>query len=306
MTPRKITIGSRGSDLALWQAHHIKQQLEILGAEVQIAIIKTKGDHIQHLSFDKIEGKGFFTKELEEALLAGQIDLAVHSYKDLETTQPDGLAIAAVSERANPADVLLIHPSAADTQSLWGLRKGAITGTSSARRKMQLTLHRPDLQIEDIRGNVPTRIDKLRQGHYQAIVLAMAGIERLQLELSDLVLHPFDPYQYVPAPAQGVLACQIRSNDDGLAAFMAPIHHPDVAACVHAERRVLNLFKGGCQLPLGAYCTRHGNELHLRAIVAEDGYSAPTQVALSGTDPERLALQAVDALKKKSASHTSS
>src|SRR5690606_21809976 len=161
MLNKTIIIGSRGSDLALWQANFVKGQLEELGCEVEIKIIKTKGDRIQDLSFDKIEGKGFFTKELEACLLSNEIDLAVHSLKDLETTSPVGLQIAAVSERESPNDVLLIKPESVDKSSTLSLKKGAIVATSSARRKAWLMELRPDLSIVDMRGNVPTRIGKL-------------------------------------------------------------------------------------------------------------------------------------------------
>ena len=158
-----IRIGSRGSDLALWQAHNVKTKLENLGCEVSIEIIQTKGDLIQDLSFDKLEGKGFFTKELELALLQGRIDLAVHSHKDLETNPPHGLVIGAVSQREDPAELLLIHPTAFDAAMPWNLKKGGLIGTSSARRKSQVLAHRSDLKIADLRGNVPTRIEKLRR-----------------------------------------------------------------------------------------------------------------------------------------------
>ncbi len=299
MTKLKITIGSRGSDLALWQANHIRTRLEAEGAEVNITIIKTKGDRIQHLSFDKIEGKGFFTKELEDALLAGHIDLAVHSFKDLETNQPEGLEIAAVSERADPADVLLIKKTAVASGEPWNLAQNARVGTSSSRRKMQLNLLRPDLDILDIRGNVPTRIEKLRSGNYDAIVLAKAGLDRLSLDVSDLHVFRFDPTQFIPAPAQGVLACQIRRSNKALAQFLSPLNNHEEAAQVSAERRVLNLFKGGCQLPLGAYCTRENGIYVLRAIVADTYGEKPSRAILKSESLLELPEKVVDLLKKK-------
>ena len=210
---KPIKIGTRGSDLALWQANFVREELEKRGHEVEITIIKTQGDKIQHLSFDKMEGKGFFTKEIEASLLNEDVDLAVHSHKDLETNQPEGLEIAAVSSRANPCELLLIRQSAHEEQALWGLKKDAIVGTSSARRKSQLLALRPDVQIKDLRGNVPTRVNKLKSGEYDAILLAKAGVLRLKLELEDLVGIDLTPDEFVPAPAQGVLALQIRSND---------------------------------------------------------------------------------------------
>lgn len=258
---QKIRIGSRGSDLALWQANTVKRQLEELGAEVTITIITTQGDSIQNLSFDKLEGKGFFTKEIEQALLDNSIDLAVHSHKDLETTPPAGLIIAAVSDRENPADVLLIHPNAADESQPWGLKQNAVVGTSSARRKSQVIGFRPDAEIRDLRGNVPTRLNKLVQGDYDAILLAKAGLERLKLDLQGMIELVLDPEEFVPAPAQGVLALQIREEDQSLFEFLQAINSSAVQSKIELERTVLNRMDGGCQLPLGVYCPEEGRLL---------------------------------------------
>jgi hydroxymethylbilane synthase len=251
---KKITIGSRGSDLALWQANHVKRQLEDLGHEVEIKVIITQGDAIQNLSFDKLEGKGFFTKEIEIALLDKSIDLAVHSHKDLETNPPAGLIIAAVSEREDPSELLLIKNESVDKNQKWNLKSAAIIGTSSARRKSQINLYRSDLQINDLRGNVPTRIQKLRDGQYDAILLAKAGVDRLQLDLSEFHVEVLNPTEFVPAPAQGVLGLQIREDDAEMKEIMAHLNHVDVAKKIGVERKVLNLMEGGCQLPLGVYC----------------------------------------------------
>ncbi len=248
-----IRIGTRGSDLALWQAHFVKAQLEALDCEVVIQIIITQGDRIQDLSFDKLEGKGFFTKEIEAALLNNEIDLAVHSHKDLETTQPEGLCIGAVSYREDPSELLLMRKAAQDPNQLWGLQLGATIGTSSARRKSIIKALRPDLQIEELRGNVPTRIDKLRNGQYDAILLANAGVSRLQLDTSDLHTVVLDPTVFIPAPAQGVLGLQIRQNDSTTQAIVGQLNHSEVAAQIALERGVLQQLQGGCQLPLGVY-----------------------------------------------------
>lgn len=249
-----IRIGSRGSDLALWQANHVKHQLEKLGCSVDITIITTQGDAIQHLSFDKLEGKGFFTKEIEQALLDNTIDLAVHSHKDLETNQPEGLKIACVSEREDPADLLLIAKGSVDTSKVWNLKENAIVGTSSARRKSQVLRFRDDVQIRDLRGNVPTRIQKLRDNQYDAILLAKAGVDRLEIDLSEFEVFVMDPTEFVPAPAQGVLALQIRESDTALFETLQKMNHPEVQKRIAVERKVLNLMQGGCQLPLGVYC----------------------------------------------------
>jgi hydroxymethylbilane synthase len=251
---KKIIIGSRGSDLALWQAYHVKAELEKLGCEVELNIIKTQGDIIQHLSFDKMEGKGFFTKEIEAALLDKSIDLAVHSHKDLETNPPAGLIIAAVSEREDPSDLLLVRKEVAVENRQWKLPEGAIVGTSSARRKSQVMRFRPDVELKDLRGNVPTRIQKLREGNYDAILLAKAGVSRLKIDLSEFEVITLDPTEFVPAPAQGVLGLQIREEDTELAELLQALNSPIVSKRIAVERRVLNQMDGGCQLPLGVYC----------------------------------------------------
>jgi hydroxymethylbilane synthase len=262
---RKIILGSRGSDLALWQANFAKTQLEELGHTVEIIIIKTKGDQIQHLSFDKIEGKGFFTKELEEALLDGTIDLAVHSHKDLPTNFPEGLTIAAVSYREDCSESILISPEALNLNENLGLKKGATVGTSSARRKSQLLNIRPDLIIKDLRGNVPTRINKLREKQYDAIVLASAGLNRLNIDLEDIERKIIPPTTFIPAPAQGVLAFQIRESDEDMREIILQINDASVAKSIAVERKVLNRMDGGCLLPLGVFCLAEENRFKVWA-----------------------------------------
>ena len=250
-TPHLI-IGTRGSDLALWQAHHVRDLIQAAGGTAEIKVLSTQGDREQVQAFEKLEGKGFFTKEIEEALLAGDIDVAVHSHKDLETRQPAGLVIAAVPSRASQRDVLLVHPSAHTVAPWLPLGQGATVGTSSVRRRDQLRLLRPDLNIQALRGNVPTRIGKLREGHYDAIVLAEAGVSRLELDLSDLHCHSLEPQRFVPAPAQGALALQMRSNDPRTS-FIAGLAHAEAGLEVESERTVLRALDGGCQLPFGAH-----------------------------------------------------
>lgn len=292
---KHVIIGSRGSDLALWQAHFVESELKRLGCTVEIKIIKTQGDRIQNLSFDKLEGKGFFTKEIEEQLLDGTIDLAVHSHKDLETNPPAGLKISCVSERAHPSDLLLIRKESADANEKWSLKQGAVVGTSSARRKSQLTTLRPDISTSDLRGNVPTRIDKLRQGNYDAIVLAKAGIDRLEIDLSEFHVTVFDPTEFVPAPAQGVLGLQIREGDDALHEVLQKMNHPEVQKRIELERKVLNLLEGGCQLPLGVYCTEE-NQLHVAYANSADEPS--TFLHYEVTDFTTMATQVVDELRQ--------
>lgn len=249
-----IRIGTRGSELALWQAHNVKQRLENNGNSVSITIIKTQGDKIQDLSFDKLEGKGFFTKEIEAALLSNEVDLAVHSHKDLETSPPGGLVIAAVSEREDPSELLLISRENVDSSQVWDLKLNSSIGTSSARRKSVVVSNRNDLTIKELRGNVPTRIQKLREGNYDAIILAKAGVSRLEIDLSEFHVVELDPKTFVPSPAQGVLALQIREEDKELWKEIQKLNHPQVEIQIAIERKVLNLMQGGCQLPLGVYC----------------------------------------------------
>ncbi|MEL7249980.1 MAG: hydroxymethylbilane synthase [Bacteroidota bacterium] len=293
-----VKIGTRGSKLALWQAHFLQDELEKIGVQSSINIIKTKGDKIQHLSFDKIEGKGFFTKEIEDALLNEEVDLAVHSMKDLPTTSPPGLVITAVSYREDPADWLLVRKDRAVTQKMMRLPEGALVGTSSARRKAQLQHFRPDLEMKGIRGNVPTRINKLREGQFDAIVLAGAGITRLELDLSEFEVIKFDPTEFIPAPAQGVLAFQVRANDKPLRRKLKELHQQAVADCTNVERKVLQLMEGGCQMPLGVFCRRDSTgNYHLWAAFAESAVTPLRTVSLSSSTRFELAEKAVAALK---------
>lgn len=268
--PQKIRIGTRGSDLALWQANHVSKLLESLGAIPEICIITTKGDRITDLSFDKIEGKGFFTKEIEDQLLNGSVDLAVHSYKDLETTQPEGLTVGATLERGYTEDVLISLPGKVDTARPYGLAENSVVGTSSVRRKAQLKAADETVNLKDLRGNVPTRVNKLREGQYDAIVLARAGVERLSLDLSDFHVLVLDPDEFVPAPAQGALALQIRSDDQELANIVERLNNDNVASCVGFERSLLNKMDGGCHVPLGALCTQEEDVFFMSVFYADD------------------------------------
>jgi hydroxymethylbilane synthase len=298
---RKIIIGTRGSDLALWQANYTKDLLEDKGHEVEIKIISTQGDRSQqwNTSFDKLEGKGFFTKELEEALLKKEIDLAVHSHKDLETNNPEGLMIAGVSKREDPSELLIMHKEHVDKNQRFNLKKGAIVGTSSSRRKSQLLAFRPDVEIRDMRGNVPTRIDKLRKGEYEAIMLAAAGVERLELDLDDLHVEYLKPEEFVPAPAQGVLAWQTREDDDELMEVIDTISEFDVRVRTNIEREILNMFNGGCQLPLGVFCdSEEDDEDRMKFKVwlshAEAWDKQPVQLYFETLDTDGFSDQIVD------------
>ncbi|MFT3765345.1 MAG: hydroxymethylbilane synthase [Minicystis sp.] len=298
---RKIIIGTRGSDLALWQANYTKELLEEKGQTVEIKIISTAGDRSQdwNTSFDKLDGKGFFTKELEEELLKGNIDLAVHSHKDLPTEMPEGLLVAGVSKREDPSELLLIRKEAVDEKQKFNLKKNALVGTSSARRKSQLLAFRPDVALKDLRGNVPTRIKKLREGQYDAILIAIAGVERLQLDLEDLHSEILSPEEFVPAPAQGVLAWQTREDDNELLSILDEITDLDVLFRINIERQILNMFDGGCQLPLGVYCDTEADDddrlkFKVWLSIADNWDKQPKQLYFETLDTDGFADQIVD------------
>ncbi len=288
MKKTQISIGTRGSDLALWQAHFVKSELEKLNVICNLVVIKTQGDTLQHLTLDKLEGKGFFTKEIEEALLAGQIDLAVHSHKDLETEQPKGLVVAAVSDRADPSEYLLIRNECVDSNEKYCLKKNAIVGTSSARRKAQMNSYRPDIILANIRGNVPTRIQKLRDKHFDAILLAKAGVDRLQLDISDLKATILSVYDFIPAPAQGVLAIQCRSDDSALIALLSALNNESIQQNIYVERSVLHRLHGGCHLPLGVFVEKSGDFFEAHVAIAKDERSPLSKFAMHHTDPNIL------------------
>ncbi len=290
---RKLIIGTRGSELALWQANFVKDRLAENNVAAELKIIKTQGDRILNLSFDKLEGKGFFTKELEEELMAGTIDIAVHSHKDLPTENPPGLIIAAVSEREDPSELLLILKDCVDVHQKMSLKYGATVGTSSNRRKAQLLAYRPDFEIKDLRGNVPTRIDKLRDEKYDAIMIAKAGVSRLNINLSEFHVEELTPTEIIPAPAQGVLAIQIRENDQEVFEVLQALNHPDVAEELRVERTVLKLFGGGCHLPLGCYCRRDNGVFQVFTSKAETGDDFPDRLFMQAESTDGLAEKVV-------------
>ncbi|RMG85129.1 MAG: hydroxymethylbilane synthase, partial [Bacteroidetes bacterium] len=243
-------------------------------------------------------GKGFFTKEIEEALLRGDVDMAVHSMKDMPTESPEGLVLTAVSYRENPADWLIIRKEVVESDALLRLPARAVVGTSSARRKCQILNLRPDLEMKDIRGNVPTRLDKLRRGDFDGIMLAAAGVTRLEIDLSDFEVIKFHPREFVPAPAQGVLVYQTGAENTEVRRLLKNLHHPEVAAATNIERQVLKQMGGGCHMPLGVYCERDqlGN-YHVWAAYAES-WDAPLRRAMvSSSTSHELAETVVQKLK---------
>ena len=250
-----LVIASRGSQLALWQARWVESQLSAAGHECRIEIIKTTGDKITDVPLAKVGGKGLFTKEIEEALLDGRAQLAVHSLKDLPTELPEGLVLAAVPERQDPCDAVI-------GRKLDQLPRGAKVGTSSLRRSAQLRGLRPDLVIESVRGNLDTRLRKLDEGQYDAILLAAAGLKRLGW--GDRIAEILPPSVMCPAVGQGALAIET------CAGFKLPpvLDHAATHTAVLAERAVLHALGGGCQVPIGAHATVHGDRLRIQAIVA--------------------------------------
>ncbi|MEW5796282.1 MAG: hydroxymethylbilane synthase [Candidatus Zixiibacteriota bacterium] len=268
VTSRRLIIGSRGSDLALIQAGIVQTALQnACGLRSEIKVIRTEGDHREHLGFDQMEGRGFFTKELEDALLDQSIDLAVHSLKDLPTTQPDGLVIGAVGFRADRRELLLMLPGVRMGTGVLPIRSGGRIGTSSTRRKAQIAYDNLTLQILDLRGNVPTRIRKLRDGQYDAIIIAAAGVERLGLDMTNLDTTLLDLEDFVPAPGQGVLAIEIRNDDHDLASAVAKLNSPPVETEISAERGLLKRFGAGCSLPLGAFAVGSDTGIRLVAVL---------------------------------------
>ena len=295
----KIKIGTRGSNLALWQAEYVAN---LLGKDkTEIVIIKTKGDQIQHVSFEKMEGKGFFTKEIENALLEKQVDLAVHSLKDLPTESIPGLKVAAIPVRENPSDMLLIRPEAVDGERKLKVKKGAVVGTSSLRRLAQLKLADETVQVKPLRGNVNTRLRKIREKQYDAIVLAYAGIMRLGLDISDLNIFemPFD--LFLPAPAQGALGLQTRSDDKVTISEVLKLNHNETELAVTAEREFLRHFGGGCHVPLGAHATVSNRQIYLTGIVASIDGLKHIREMVSAPDPETAGKELARILKEKGA-----
>lgn len=281
-------IGSRGSDLALWQSRNVQSQLTTWGYTSEIKIIQTQGDIASNLTFDKIEGKGFFTKEIEKALLDKEIDIAVHSHKDLQTTSPEGLMIGALSVRANPEDVLLVRLDKYVENAYLNLAADAVIGTSSSRRKAQLIDLLPGAKLRDIRGNVPRRLEKLRSGEFDAIVIARAGIERLELGLEGLHQIVLDPTLFVPAPAQGVLAIQCRNDDDATVRALAQIHCKEVEDSVWIEREILRRMEGGCHLPLGVFVEQQQNVFAAQIAYATHVGAKIRRTKIESEVPSRL------------------
>jgi hydroxymethylbilane synthase len=296
----RIVIGTRGSDLARLQSGLVADLLKVkAGLESTFEIISTKGDKFDRAPFSDIPGKGFFTKEIEDALLSRTIDVAVHSMKDLPTELPSGLKIGAVCLRENPGDVIVAHREVVDDSHKLGIRDGIFVGTSSVRRQSQIAAIDPRLKIRELRGNIPTRVSRLREGQYDAIVIASAGIDRLKLDMGDLsVIRPGSDI-LVPAPAQGILAVEIRADDADVEEAVSAIDDHDIRTQVELERGLLECFAGGCQLPLGAisFVTKDGYRLRAAlGIKSGDGWAGVRKADVGGSEIESVIKQAYDEL----------
>ncbi|PKQ20981.1 MAG: hydroxymethylbilane synthase [Actinobacteria bacterium HGW-Actinobacteria-6] len=295
-----LTIGTRGSKLALWQSEFIKAKVEeITGLPVELTIIKTTGDKILDVPLAKVGGKGLFTKELEVELMAGTVDLCVHSMKDVPTELPEGLVIAAMPLRVDPRDAI-VSGAGFDLDTL---PQGARLGTSSLRRRSQVMALRPDLEIVDVRGNLDTRMRKAENGEVDAVILASAGITRMGW--ADRITHYIDPVQMTPAVGQGAIGIEIREDDEFMQDVCAKINDLVTFICVSAERVVMRSLEGGCQVPIGAYATPTGDGgLTMDAFVGTlDGVTL-LKHTLTGTmaEPELLGAAMVDVMLDMGAS----
>ncbi|UJP02564.1 MAG: hydroxymethylbilane synthase [Nitrosomonas sp.] len=278
LSPQKIIIASRESLLAMWQAKFIQKRLGELYPQTEVSILgmTTRGDQILDQSLAKIGGKGLFIKELEQALEDGRADIAVHSMKDMPMNVPEGFALAAITEREDPRDAFVsIHYSGLDA-----LPEGSVVGTSSLRRESQLRAQFPHLDVHPLRGNVQTRLRKLDEGQYAAIILAAAGLKRLGL--SDRITALLSPEQSLPAVGQGALGIECRADRTDLVALMQPLHHQETAYCVEAERALSRVLGGSCQVPLGAFAEISNGILQLRGFVAQPDGKRIVSDALNG------------------------
>jgi hydroxymethylbilane synthase len=286
----KLRIGSRGSQLALWQANHVAALLRDKGHTVEIEVIKTTGDKITSVALAKVGTKGMFTKEIEEALHEKRVDLAVHSLKDVPTDLAQEFELAAIMKREDPRDAFI----SVKFSSLEELPHGAKVGTSSLRRQCQLKAVRPDLEVFPLRGNVDTRLRKLESGEYDAIILAAAGVLRLGLETH--VRSRISADVMCPAVGQGALAIEIRRGDQQTKALLAFLNDADTHAAIDCERALLGSLGGGCQVPIGAYAEKRGERLFLRAMVGRPDGSEILREQAEGTDSVKLGRETAQAL----------
>jgi hydroxymethylbilane synthase len=297
--PARLVIASRESALAMWQAEHIRDRLRILYPQTEVSILgmTTQGDQILDVTLSKIGGKGLFVKELETALEDGRADLAVHSLKDVPMNLPEGFVLAVIGEREDPHDAFVSN----EHENLAALPAGSVVGTSSLRRESQLRARFPHLNIEPLRGNVQTRLRKLDEGKYAAIILAAAGLKRLGLGKRIRAL--ISSEDSLPAVGQGALGIECRADRTDVIALLQPLHHPDTAACVMAERALSRALAGSCQVPLGGFAEVKNGKLRMRGFVASPDGKRMTSSELIGeiANPEALGNKVADALRAQGA-----
>ncbi|WP_096269591.1 hydroxymethylbilane synthase [Paucisalibacillus globulus] len=295
---RKIIVGSRKSNLALTQTNWVINELKKAGVENEIEVkkIMTKGDRILDVTLSKVGGKGLFVKEIEKALYDKEIDFAVHSMKDMPAVLPEGLVISSMPIREDHRDALISK----NNVLLKDLPQGAIVGTSSLRRAAQILATRPDIEIKWIRGNIETRIRKLQEEDYDAIILAVSGLKRVGLN-EELITEYLEPEVCVPAVGQGALAIECREDDDEIRSILSKINDDYTVRTVTAERTYLNLLEGGCQIPIGGFAYLENDEVVLNALVGTpDGKTILNEV-VRGTDPEQVGKEAAEKLMKQGA-----
>lgn len=299
MTQRVIRIATRKSALAIWQAEYVKSQLELAhpGIEIVLVPMSTMGDKILDTPLAKVGGKGLFIKELEVAMAEGRADIAVHSMKDVPVEFPSGFGLHAICERENPFDAFVSNKF----KSLAALPLGSTVGTSSLRRQCQLNKLRPDLVIRDLRGNVNTRLAKLDKGEYQAIILAAAGLIRLNMQ--DRIAEYIQPEVSLPAVGQGAVGIECRNDDEQLIRLLAPLNHADTNTRVRAERALNQKLQGGCQVPIGSYAELDGEMLHLRGLVGSVDGKNVLYAQMSGPkqDAEKIGVAVAEQLLAKGA-----
>lgn len=295
MTTKLLRIATRGSALALWQAEYVKARLEAAheNLQVELKVMKTRGDKILDVPLAKVGGKGLFVKELETAMLAGDADIAVHSMKDVPMEFPEGLGLAVICEREKPTDAFVSNKYA----SFDSLPQGAIVGTSSLRRQCHIRALRPDIKIEFLRGNVNTRLAKLDEGQFDAIILATAGLTRLGM--ADRITEQLSIEQSLPAAGQGAVGVECRVDDVDTLALLKVLHHEDTSICVTAERAMNRHLNGGCQVPIAGFAVLEpGGQLYLRGLVANPDGEEVLRAELRGPveQAETIGIQVADAL----------
>jgi hydroxymethylbilane synthase len=294
---RTLVAGTRRSELALTQTHWVIERLKELepGLDIRVEKIVTKGDRILNVTLSKVGGKGLFVKEIEQALLDGKIDFAVHSMKDMPSEMPPGLVIGAVPVRETPTDALL----SIDGKTLDELPSGAVVGTSSLRRQAQILAYRPDLKVKPVRGNLETRIRKMQEGQFDAIILATSGLKRMDWE--NKICQELTADVMLPAVGQGALAVQCRADDEELLAVLQRLNHEETKKAVSAERSFLHAFQGGCHLPIAAHAVLNQDEIYLTGLVADPGGQAVIKKSIRGKDPEKIGKDLAACLKEEGA-----